>query len=201
MIDAVATLSGGFHSPVFDSQKGFRAALRAMARPGSPQPLPPLATPPEPLLATSGALLCALADQDTPVWLDAPLRKGGTVAKWLLFHTSAPVIEDRAAASFAVVAEPAGMPPFESFAIGSADYPDRSATLILQVETLRAGNSFMLAGPGIRWAGRLSARQLPDDFAERMAANHALFPLGVDIILAAPDELSALPRSTRVEAG
>jgi len=41
---------------------------------------------------------------------------------------------------------------------------------------------------------------LPADFAARWAANHALFPRGVDVILCAGTSVAALPRSVTVEA-
>jgi len=42
---------------------------------------------------------------------------------------------------------------------------------------------------------------LPDDFAAQWAANHTLYPCGVDLVLCAGERLCALPRSVRVEEG
>jgi alpha-D-ribose 1-methylphosphonate 5-triphosphate synthase subunit PhnH len=39
---------------------------------------------------------------------------------------------------------------------------------------------------------------LPADFAARMQANRASFPLGVDLVLICGAQLVALPRSTHV---
>jgi alpha-D-ribose 1-methylphosphonate 5-triphosphate synthase subunit PhnH len=39
---------------------------------------------------------------------------------------------------------------------------------------------------------------LPHDFAARWAANRALFPRGVDLVLCADDTLVALPRTTQI---
>ncbi|HKD29941.1 MAG TPA: phosphonate C-P lyase system protein PhnH, partial [Xanthobacteraceae bacterium] len=55
-----------------------------------------------------------------------------------------------------------------------------------------------LSGPGIRGSCALSAAPLPADFAARMRTNRALFPCGVDIILASDTMLAALPRSVHV---
>ena len=44
----------------------------------------------------------------------------------------------------------------------------------------------------------VSASPLPADFVARMRANRALFPRGVDIILASVAKLAALPRSVHV---
>lgn len=196
-----AALSGGFCTPVFDSQKVFRTVLQALARPGLVQALPALATPPAPLSTAAGAIICALCDQDTPVWTDVSGSQRRAVADWVRFQTGAPVVPDSAAATFAVITESAGLPPFSAFAQGTSEYPDRSATLILQVAALHGGAPWLLEGPGVDGAIRIAPTPLPPDFAERMAHNHAAFPLGVDIILAAPDEIAALPRSTCVEAG
>jgi alpha-D-ribose 1-methylphosphonate 5-triphosphate synthase subunit PhnH len=39
---------------------------------------------------------------------------------------------------------------------------------------------------------------MPQHFAAQWRANRAAFPRGVDLILAAPDGVAALPRSTRL---
>ena len=55
-----------------------------------------------------------------------------------------------------------------------------------------------LAGPGISGHAHLAVTGLPADIADRLAANHALFPRGVDLVLAGPTGVAALPRTTRV---
>jgi alpha-D-ribose 1-methylphosphonate 5-triphosphate synthase subunit PhnH len=92
------------------------------------------------------------------------------------------------------------LPDFESFALGTPEYPDRSTTLVVQVETLTEGPGLILSGPGIRGTSTLRAGALPSDFVERMQANRGLFPRGVDLLLVCGAELVALPRSTHVAA-
>jgi alpha-D-ribose 1-methylphosphonate 5-triphosphate synthase subunit PhnH len=46
-----------------------------------------------------------------------------------------------------------------------------------------------------------SAQPLPPDFQARLAANRALFPRGVDLILVSPDAVAALPRSVALQGG
>jgi alpha-D-ribose 1-methylphosphonate 5-triphosphate synthase subunit PhnH len=46
----------------------------------------------------------------------------------------------------------------------------------------------------------LHAVGLPSDFIERMQANSALFPRGVDLLLVCGNALAALPRSTHITA-
>jgi alpha-D-ribose 1-methylphosphonate 5-triphosphate synthase subunit PhnH len=45
----------------------------------------------------------------------------------------------------------------------------------------------------------LTVDGLPPDFAALWAANHALFPRGVDLMLCAGNDVAALPRSVTVK--
>lgn len=196
---AGSPFGGGFAEPVFGSQAVFRAVLDAMARPGTIAALAADARPPAPLTAELASVLLALADADTPVFLDAPLAAAPEIARYLAFHTGAPTTADPAAATFAAVADPMRMPPLAAFAQGTDAYPDRSTTLVVAVERLGAtadDAAFRLAGPGIEGVARLAASPLPAGFARQWAANRGLFPCGVDVVLTAPGVVAALPRST-----
>ena len=186
----------GFADPVRDAQHTFRAVLDAMARPGTVHPLTGLPRPPAPLSPAAAAVCLALCDLDAPLWIDPT---AAAAADYLRFHTGAPVVDSLAEAAFVLAVTPDGLPPLDRLRVGEPDYPDRSATLVAQVPRLSAGMGWRLSGPGIESTARLSAAGLPDDFSERWAANHALFPLGVDLILAAPQAVAALPRTTRLE--
>lgn len=190
-------LSPGFQDPPRESQRTFRALMDAMARPGTPQKLETRLAPPAPLTPELAALALTLLDFETAVWLDAPLAGAPGVVDFLRFHTSARIVADPGEAQFALIAGSAAFPPFAIFAQGEPDYPDRSATLLLAVEALADG-PLVLEGPGLAAPQRAGARPLPPDFADRLAENRALFPLGIDLVLAAPGEILALPRSVRV---
>jgi alpha-D-ribose 1-methylphosphonate 5-triphosphate synthase subunit PhnH len=187
----------GFTNAAADSQAVFRVAMNAMARPGRPLPLPIRTASPPPLAPTAAALLLALCDFETAVWLDPPLADGRGVAEFLRFHTGARVVASGADAAFAVIADAARMPPLSDFPQGTPDYPDRSATLVLQVETLQE-SGWRVEGPGILGHTLFSAGPLPADFAAQMRANRGRFPRGVDVFFAANDAIAALPRSTRL---
>ncbi len=182
----------GFSDPVEAAQASFRSVLDAMSRPGSLHTAGTALAPPAPMSPATGALLLTLADQDTPVFL-APAF--AAAAGWLRFHCGADLVENPAAARFVVTDE---LPDLTTLDTGTDEGPEDSATLILQLPALGEGAGFTLAGPGLRAPTPLHATGLPADFAASWAANHALFPRGIDLILTAGTTLTALPRSVRV---
>lgn len=181
----------------FASQAAFRALMDAFARPGEIGTLRGVSAPA--LLApATAALVKSLADYETPIWLDRALAVPA-VADWLRFHCGAPIVSDPGDAAFAIIGNPLELPDFARFAQGTEEYPDRSTTVIVQVERFN-GRFITLEGPGIKATRALAAEPLPDDFAQRLRANRELFPRGIDLVLVAGDRLAALPRSIRLAA-
>ena len=193
-------ITGGFANPVFDAQSIFKAVMDATARPGTVQPARAETQPPQPLLPVAAAVALTLCDHDTPLWLDPTLRQTQLVADWLGFHTGAPLTETPAEAHFALVADPASLIALENFAQGTQEYPDRSTTLVLQVASLSAGERLVLEGPGIDGSASFAPSPLPRHFVEQWKQNRARFPRGVDLVLAAPEGIACLPRTTRIRA-
>ncbi len=198
----------GFKDPVFDAQRVFAAAMQALANPGQMQPLNGLdLDPPQPLAMGLAALALALADFETPIWLDGPLSASRQVAEFLRFNTSAPIISAPEAAAFALISDPAALSvPLAQFAQGTPEYPDRSTTLIIACDRLVRGEGWRLSGPGILGENFLQLQPMPGEFLVQWAENRGRFPCGVDILAVAGAELIGLPRSTRagcekVEAG
>lgn len=188
-----APLLPGWPDPVDDAQTLFRQLLDALAHPGRIHTLHrPLAVP-APLAPAAGAVALTLCDFETPVWLQSP-----EAAPWLRFHCACPLVDAPATARFVFIDQPAAMPPLSDFAQGEPEYPDRSATLVLQVASL-TGHGLTLSGPGIAGTARLGVSGLPAGFWDDWRAQHARFPLGVDLILVAGERFAALPRTTRVE--
>lgn len=192
-----AMIEGGFSDPVHDAQRVFTAVMNAFARPGTIIPVSGFAAPPEPMNGAAGAICCALCDADTPVWLGSGLRNEA-VTGWLSFQCGAPVTADAAQAAFAIVDDVAAMPALERFAQGNQEYPDRSATIILQVDTLEAGEALRLRGPGIEHSAQIAPAPLPPHFEAQWQLNRGLFPRGVDIVLAAADAVCCLPRTVEI---
>lgn len=196
----VADLPAGFADPVRAAQSTFRAVMNAMAQPGTIQSLTAGAGAPTGLAPAAAALALTLCDHDTPIWLDPAFAMHQEIATWLKFHTGAPVTDETAKASFALIAPGPRLPELESFALGSSEYPDRSTTLILEVASLGEGRTFELRGAGIDGTIRLQVRLMPEDVFDRLAINERLFPRGIDVVLVHGDKLVAIPRTTRLVA-
>ena len=198
---SVAELPAGFADKVLSAQSTFRSVMDAMARPGSVQRIASAAGAPDAMMRGTAAIALTLFDHDTPIWLDSVMSATPEVAKWLKFHTSAPVIADASIASFALVGDPENLPAHDRFAFGSNEYPDRSTTVILQVESLTNGPAVELRGPGIDGTATLRASIQPQDLFERLAMNATLFPRGIDVVLVHDDSIVAIPRTTRLVRG
>jgi alpha-D-ribose 1-methylphosphonate 5-triphosphate synthase subunit PhnH len=195
-----AALEGGLSDPVPETQAVFRALMAAFASPGRIERLTHSARPPAPLSRTAAAVALTLVDHDTPVWLDPPLLQAEAVVTWLGFHCGAVLTGTPAEAAFAFVSRPGASIAIENFSQGSQDYPDRSATLILQVDSFETGTPLVLQGPGIPQEARIAPEPMPRHFVEQWRQNQARFPRGVDIILAGPGAVVCLPRTLRVKA-
>lgn len=191
--DAATVLQAGFADPGRDAQRVFRAVLVAMAAPGRVVKLHCALPEAAGIGPAAAAILLTLADADTPVWTDAP---AATLA-WLRFHAGCPLAAEPAGAVLVHAARP---PPLGMLEVGSAVAPQLSATLLLDVATLVAGVGWRLTGPGIETETRLEVGGIPDRLAGELAANHARYPAGIDVIFCAGDRIAALPRSTGVVA-
>jgi alpha-D-ribose 1-methylphosphonate 5-triphosphate synthase subunit PhnH len=182
-------LLGGFADPPREAARAFRAALDAMSQPGTIRQVIG-AAPPAPLSVAAGVLLLVLADRTTPLHLAGALDRPD-LRDWIAFHCGAPLVGPEAA--MLALGDWAALTPAGRFATGTAEYPDRAATLIVEMPALLPEGP-RLTGPGIATAARMS---LPEVAAFR--ANHAQFPCGFDCFFTCGDRLAALPRSTVVE--
>jgi alpha-D-ribose 1-methylphosphonate 5-triphosphate synthase subunit PhnH len=193
-------LPAGFADKVLSAQSTFRSVMDAMARPGTVRRVAANVGAPAGMMHGTAAVALTLFDHDTPIWLDASMSKTSEVARWLKFHTSAPVVADSSISHFALIGDTNALPDLGWFSFGTNEYPDRSTTLILQVQSLNQGLAFELRGPGIDGAAILQARIRPADLFERLAINATLFPRGIDVVLVHDDAIAAIPRTTRLAA-
>lgn len=193
----LAQLKPGFAEPVHQSQSCFRSVLEALSRPGRIMQQSNLPIPPRGLGKLQAAILLALADSDTPVWLPPDLREA-EAAHYLRFHSGCPLTSDLKQAHFVVLTSLADLPEPASLRLGEPAFPDRSATLLVEVPSLSAGGSLTLRGPGIETTHSLEVGGWSESCMAFHAANLSYFPLGVDLLLCCDDRLAGLPRTTRI---
>ncbi|HZZ11915.1 MAG TPA: phosphonate C-P lyase system protein PhnH [Paraburkholderia sp.] len=195
---ALSTLTPGFADPVHDTQAVFRTLLDALSRPGTlgvvANVLPDMrAMRAEP---AAFAALLTLCDYATPVWLAQP---DSALDSALRFHTGAPIVERPAQAAFAYLHDANDMPPLEAFALGEAESPEHSATLLIRVDALTGGTPVVLSGPGIQHTATIAPLGLPERFWRERAALAPLFPCGIDCYFVCGSTLIGLPRTTQAK--
>jgi alpha-D-ribose 1-methylphosphonate 5-triphosphate synthase subunit PhnH len=187
----------GLADPTLDSQRAFRSVLDAVSHPGRIVEVTGMIEAPAPLHPATALVCLALLDLDTPLWLDGAASRP-EVREWLRFHCGVPLVDRPRQASFALVADPLDMPALTDFDAGTPEHPNRSATVVIQVQALLGGTGRRLSGPGIEREDRLDVVGVPHAFWTWLDANHALFPRGVDVVASAGRVIAALPRTTRV---
>lgn len=193
------TLAPGFADPSLEAQVAFRLVLDAMAHPGRIKTFGnDVPASPGRLDDAAFALALTLLDFETPTWLDRKLMEPEVVES-LRFHCGCPIVGAQGDAAFAWIGDASVMPPFSGFDHGTPDYPDRAATLVVQVNGLAEGEGWTLTGPGINGTARLRVLGLPSDFVERWAVNRDAFPNGIDMIFTFGRQLVCMPRTTQLE--
>jgi alpha-D-ribose 1-methylphosphonate 5-triphosphate synthase subunit PhnH len=200
MMTTIAELPAGFADKVLSAQSTFRSVMDAMARPGTVQQVIASVGTPGPMMLGAAAIALTLFDHDTPIWLDPRMSETSEVAKWLKFHSGAPVLDDPSVCHFALIGNGSALPDLSRFSFGTNEYPDRSTTLILQVDSLKHGRAFELRGPGIDGSAMLRAMIEPANLFDRLAINETVFPRGIDVVLVSGEAIVAIPRTTRVSA-
>jgi alpha-D-ribose 1-methylphosphonate 5-triphosphate synthase subunit PhnH len=205
MAHDLSSVVAGFADEAFGSQAVFRSALQALSHPGRPVSVPHEAELPRQGNAASALLLLALLDADCSLWLSPTLSRSDA-ALWLRFHTGCRLVDTAAEAQFLWIDGADSLPALHTLRQGSEDYPDQSATCVVDVASLESAgipaddsiSQWTLSGPGIQGSQRLCVAGLPEDFAAQWAGNQAGFPRGVDLFLTTHDQIVGLPRTTRI---
>jgi alpha-D-ribose 1-methylphosphonate 5-triphosphate synthase subunit PhnH len=187
----------GFADQARDSARAFRLMLDAMAHPGRILAVASKLDAPAPLHAPTAAICLTLCDYDTPLWLDESLHTP-QVLDYLRFHTGARIEPDKAQASFLICTPISAAAALANAHRGNAEYPDASATLVIQLSSFSEGERLILKGPGIDGERDFTTGGLDERFWGLMEDNHRSFPLGCDVFFASPAGIAALPRSTRI---
>ena len=203
-------VGAGFASEARGSQEVFRQVLSALSHPGVPVDVSGNAEwPTVPGAAchpASAAVLLALLDAETTLWLSPSLARSAA-EHWLRFHTGCTVVTQPQQAQFVWAASLAELPDLNDLWVGTDVSPEMSVTCVVDVPALAAeadAAEWALSGPGIRTQAYLGLPGTPPAdicrFEALRSASHAMFPCGVDVLLATTNRLVGLPRTTRLTA-
>ncbi|MCQ8186904.1 phosphonate C-P lyase system protein PhnH [Streptomyces rugosispiralis] len=196
---STAVPTPGFADPPTEGQRVFRAILDALAHPGRSYRIAGPAQAPEALGTGLAAVALTLFDEEVSVWLHRTAAENPDVTSYLAFHTGARVATGHGSANF-VLATPDTLPALDELALGTDDAPHQSATVVLDARTPGVGARFTATGPGIDGQAEIEAPWAPAGFLAAWTRNGALFPRGVDLLVASDDRVLALPRTTRLRA-
>ena len=154
---------------------------------------------PTPFSKAQGAIALTLCDHDTAVWL-SPRLAASAVKGWMAFHTGRRCRAINGAARFVFFDQADAVPDFCGFAAGSQDYPDRSATLVLELPSLAGGQELVARGPGIKGERTIAPQGFRATFCRRWATNRAIFPTRHRSHFDCGTDIMCLPRSVQLQA-
>lgn len=181
---------------VRDSQRVFRALLRATSRPGEIVALPEAGD------GAVEAVLLTLLDVEVTFCVLGP-DGSRELEEWFLGATGARIapVEE---ANFALIPGGDSDGGMLDLRRGTLEAPEKGATAIYGVKRLdEYGPQILtLSGPGVSGSRTLGVEGLSAEELEAIRESRAYYPLGVDAYLV--DEggsLVGLPRSTRIEVG
>ncbi|MBL0714860.1 MAG: phosphonate C-P lyase system protein PhnH [Desulfosarcina sp.] len=193
----LSCVGSGFSEPVFQSQDTYRLILHAMAFPGRIM-TGTFGIGRDILMHEASAAVClTLIDRETPLWLQDGYEH--SLGSWLRFHCGCVLVDDPSTAAFALILEPCRMPSLDRFHSGTPMHPERSTTLILQMDGLDDSSGISLSGPGIPATIDLSVTTLPDPFWEQRQRACKDFPQGLDMVFACCSRLAVISRTTHTK--
>jgi alpha-D-ribose 1-methylphosphonate 5-triphosphate synthase subunit PhnH len=186
----------GSKNPMLGSYQTFRTILKAMSHPGQLVKIKSKAYVPELLNKASAAVCLTMLDHEIPLWTD--LSWSSSAFNWFQSQCGCSLVTEPCMAHFALITQPAFMPPLSHFKIGDDQRPGNAATLIIQVERFNGHQAKVLYGAGIKTTTYFAPTNIPAKFWEEWQLQTSLLPLGVDAFFTCDDILAALPRTTHV---
>ena len=177
-----------FSENSINSSIAFRSLVNATSYPGRSFQINKLKKP-SVLSNAAATILITLCDNESNVYLTKEYNTE-EVRNWLIFNTGA-IISNKKNADF-VIGTWKSLLPLNEFKIGVPEYPERSATLIIE-ETKYKKVKCNIDGPGIK--NKLNI-DLPNP--ELFIENNNLYPLGLDFYFTNDLEILSIPRSTKI---
>jgi alpha-D-ribose 1-methylphosphonate 5-triphosphate synthase subunit PhnH len=210
-MSSVAVFKEPGFDEVFDSQRCFRLLLEAMSRPGTVCRLPSLeyAHTPSGLNPYVLTVLKTLCDNRVRISALVDAQPDGEATEYLRVNTMTPAagVEE---ADYVVFEGSHYSAQFEAVSAGSFEFPETSATALLQVQRIgtpenglggRETISLLARGPGIADSNELCFAGLAPEYIETRNSKCEEYPVGLDVFLLDNEgSLAAYPRSTRLVA-
>lgn len=187
----------GLDSSVHEAQQIFRLLMDAMAKPGLVVEVPSDVQFGE-VSAAVTQLLLTLSDNSTPCFLSQRYLNDDHFVENFRFHCAAPITQTRELADFALISGEEAT-TFCGFAMGEGSYPDKSASIIIEVDSLESGIECLLTGPGIQTSSSANIKGLSDELLMALISGRGTFPQGVDLYLSSGHQIMAIPRTTRIQ--
>lgn len=201
----MSTATAALLDTIRSDQQTFRTALSVLSNPGRTERLATASRSDAPAVngnRFTGPLLMALLDHEVSFSVE-PGPDAGAFAAYILKRTRCPIVSaDRAAF---VVADHSTLDqqlPLELHT-GSFDYPDDSATLIVQVPTLdqnvAADLTIVVEGPGVPGRRVVKLTGVGGEFFAARDRANAHYPIGIDLLFIDQEgRIIGLPRTSQV---
>jgi alpha-D-ribose 1-methylphosphonate 5-triphosphate synthase subunit PhnH len=190
--EAINYFRYGFDDSAHGSQQTFRAIFAAMEHPGQLVTIRENPIAPEVFNSASAATCLTLLSYETPVWTDVDWRN--PAINWLQFGCGSAVVTEPCMANFAIITKPATMPPLDCFRVGRYEYPEKSTTIIVQVDDILPGTANKYSNLFVDNTAQLDLKGVPNKFWNQWQQLSGLYPVGIDIFFTCDDVLIALPK-------
>lgn len=144
-----------------------------------------------------GVLMTAVTLLDNEVTFHTTFKSDGQEIS--LLTGSEPVADIESSDYLIVKEKDLEAPIFEEAAAGTLASPEKSATLIIEADSLHEGSQYRLTGPGIKEETIISI-SLESRWIGLRNEKCKEYPLGVDMILTdSTNNMMAIPRTTKIE--
>ena len=175
-------------------QRTFRRLLDAMARPGVIEQLEPHDQ--GGIHAAAVSLLEAVLDHEV-TFVVCPAEAATTET---ILRTTGSRVAPLPEADYVLGSGQAIADALRDAKEGDPEFPDRGATVIATVGSVDSGGSLVIRGPGIPGSRALAVDGFGPDLQALFAERNREVPLGIDLVLVAPDgRFACLPRYTRIQ--
>lgn len=186
------------NDPVLRHTAVFRRLLQVSSRPGNVVSLADLIRPDQ-LIKTLNPLIelitLTLCDVETSFCFSSNQTAAHQLAQLSASHLVSPEQADL----IVILLGDDPLPLIETAKTGDLISPDRSASLLIEVEKLSADQDYALSGPGIKDITHMGITGLDRAWVQAFTDKNSEFPCGIDLFLIDQyANLSAIMRTTKV---